>query len=331
MSNLGQIATAMGRARSKVAKNAVLDNHPIFAVMKKHGGIVYKDGGRDIVEEAATAQNSTVKFMGEKSQVSLADTDILDAANYDWMYMGGAVTQTRAEALKNRGVGKYLDLLALKYTVLEDSLMNLLHAALTLDGTTALYPNGLSNLVATTTTSGVVGGLNRATAGNEWIRNQSATTTTAVASATMDASNAKACADYAIDRTVRMMKTGVQCAIAGATHWAAFTQAFSAHQQIQNVSGTGKLGFDRIVYRGVEIYNGGGISYSALDQVSATRTYFLNVKPGGVNLVYMRGAEFDLLPQTQSADQAAISRMMFTMMNFIIGGLAKFNFVIYNG
>ena len=71
------------------------------------------------------------------------------------------------------------------------------------------------------------------------------------------------------------------------------------------------------------MYLGNGINYSGNTAMTLTRTYLLNVKPGGVNLVFHNKAEFDMLDPVSSADQAVLSRLMFTMSNMTIGGLAK--------
>lgn len=331
MSNLGQIVTSTGRARSKVLKDAVTDNHPLTKAMKEQKGIIRKGGGREIVEEAKMAQNSTVAFVGESGRVSLADTEIMDAATYDWTYLMGSATWTKSETLINRGEWEYINLIGSKFEVLEDSLQNLLHAAILGDATSTHYPNGLANLVSTTPTSGTVGGLDRSVTANSWIRNQAATTTTAVGDAEADASNIKRVFDYAIDKCLRASKVQHQIGFLGGDHWALANQAIQSHQIINDKTGTGEVGFDKIRYRGIDLYNGAGVSFSGLTQATATRSYFLCVKPGGVNLTYMKGAEFDLLDSVNSADQAVISRLMFTMLQMCIGGLAKLNFVVYDG
>lgn len=333
MANLGQDATAIGRARSKKLKNAVTDNHPILGAMKKSGGVKYKSSGRDIVEEAAMAQNSTAAFIGKKGTVSLDDQDIMDAAYYAWCYLAGTATWTIAEKLQNRGENEYINLIGAKYMVLEESLLNILHGSLVGDGTTALYTNGLGNLVPTTVNSGTVGGMDLSSADNAWFRSQSATTTTACGDATLDASNALRAYDYALNLTIREMKPQANICIAGSTHWPFVSQAFQSHYQIVNKPNAKALemGWDSFIYRGCEIFNGGGIVFSGQSQVTATTSFFICTKPGGVNLVYMKGAEFDLLDEVQAADQPAVSRMNFTMLNFIRGGLSKFNVALYNG
>ena len=79
--------------------------------------------------------------------------------------------------------------------------------------------------------------------------------------------------------------------------------------------------------RGIPMYFGAGINYSGASTLTATRSYLLCTKPGGVNLVFHKDAEFDMLEEIQSSDPAALSRLMFTMSTISIGGLAKFNWV----
>ncbi len=57
--------------------------------------------------------------------------------------------------------------------------------------------------------------------------------------------------------------------------------------------------------------------------MTATRTYGLNLKPGGVNLRFHKKAEFDMLEEIQSNDQAVLSKLMFTMAVMTVGALAK--------
>lgn len=331
MAGLGQTATASARARGRVLRDAVLDNHPIFNSMKEVGGIRRETGGRDVVEEAKMAQNSTVAFTGESGAVSLADTQIMDAAHFDWVYLMGTISWTRAEELQNRGDKRYVNLLGSKLEVLEDSLQNLLHSAAWGDGTTTFYPVGLAGLMSTTPTSGTVGGLDRSSASNAWFRNQAFTSTTAVADTAVDAGNALRFLDYGIDLGLKNSMPTTSIIIAGSTHWPFFNQAITAKQVINDTTSNGKAGFDYIYYRGRKIYNGGGLNYSGLSGGNATRTYFVNAKRGGVNLVYMNGGEFDVLDPVDSADQAVRSRLMFTMLAMTIGGLAKTCSVGYNG
>ena len=83
---LGQLVTVSGRARSRVLKDAVRDSHPLYKALEDNGGIRRIDGGRTIVEEAKSGQNSTVSWVGEAGTVSTTDQKVLDAAEFEWKY-----------------------------------------------------------------------------------------------------------------------------------------------------------------------------------------------------------------------------------------------------
>lgn len=328
---LGQLVTTTGRMRSRKLKDAVRDNHPFLALMDERKGIRREDGGRTVVEESKTGQNSTVDWVGESGAVSIADVKVLDAHEFDWKYQLGAVTWSLAERYKNSGGSdtKFIDVVGGKFEVLEDSMMNEFHDGCLSNGTGSggLQLNGLASLVSTTPTTGTVGGIDRSNANAAWSRNQKFDTSADWTDGTVDAGNAKRFLDKGINATTRGGRSMIDAFLAGQTHFEYITQAIQAIQVIQNENDIGKAGFQKLMYRGIPIYLGGGVNFSGASAVTATRTYGLCVKPGGVNLVYHSKAEFDMLDPVNSNDQAAISRLMFTMAAMTIGGLAKFNWV----
>jgi hypothetical protein len=332
---LGQLITTTGRARSRVLKDACRDNHPVYQAMEDHKGIRRIDGGRTIVEEAKSGQNSTVAWVGEAGSVSIADQKVLDAAEFEWKYQLGSVVWTLAERYKNSGGSdtKLIDVIAGKFEVLEDSMMNDFHAGMLSNGTGSggLQLQGLAALIAIAPTSGTVGGIDRSNANAAWFRNTGATSTTAVGAASNTSATILSFLDYFIDATIKGGKVQQQVGLLGATHWRLANQALQSRQQIVNVSGDGKGGFDRIFYRGIPLYLSGGINYSGATAQTATYTYLLNVTKGGVNLVFHEKAEFDMLEPVDSADQAAISRLMFTMAAMTVGAKAKLCAVGYDG
>lgn len=328
---LGQLATTTGRNISRKLKDAVKDATPLYKAMDENGGIRREDGGYEIVEEAKTAQNASVDWVGESGTASLLDNKIVDAAHFTWSYMLGSVVWTMAERLKNSGGSdtKLIDIVAAKYEVLEDTQMNKLHEGMLSAGTGSggLQLLGAAALVTTTPTVGTVGGIDRSNANAAWFRNQKFDTAADWADGAVDAGNVKRFLDELFDLTIRDSKIQAQLGFLGKTHWNFANQAFQAHQMITNVSDTGKVGFDKLVYRGIPLYFGGGINYSGYTAPTVTRSYVLNVKRGGLNLVFHKDAEFELLEPVNSADQAAVSRLMFTMCSMTIGGLAKFSVV----
>lgn len=328
---LGQLVTTTGRARSRKLKDAVTDNHPLLYAMKEVGGIRRIDGGRTVVEEAKTAQNSSVAWVGEAGAVSLADQKVLDASEFNWSYQLGSVVWTLAERYKNSGGSdtKFIDVVAGKFEVLEDTMSNYFHEGMLSNGTGTggLQLGGVAALVSTTPTTGTVGGIDRSNANAAWFRNQKFDTASDWSDGAVDAGNVKRFLDKGLNATTRNSKIQSTCGFLGQTHFEYLTSATQAIQVIGNQSDTAKVGFDKIVYRGVPMYFGGGVNYSGASAMTATRSYLFNFKPGGVNLVFHEKAEFDMLEPVEANDQAAISRLMFTMAAMTIGGLAKLNWV----
>jgi hypothetical protein len=328
---LGQLITTTGRARSRKLKDAVRDNHPLYAAMEQCGGIKTLDGGRTIVEEAKSGQNSSVDWVGESGTVAISDARVLDAAEFNWFYQLGAVTWSLAERYKNSGGSdtKLIDLIAGKFEVLEDSMMNEFHEAMLSSGTGSggLQMAGVAALVSTTPTTGTVGGIDRSSSNAVWFRNQKFNTASDWSDGAVDAGNVKRFLDKGLNACSRNSKIQTTCGFLGQTHFEYLTQAIQAIQVIQNNNGVAKAGFDSLVYRGVPMYFGAGVNYSGASAMTATRTYLFNCAPGGLNLVFHDKAKFDLLDPVESADQAAISRLMFTMSSMTIGALAKLNWV----
>lgn len=322
---LGQLVTATGRRRSKRAKDAVLDNLPVTKHMEAAGGVRRYSGGRTIVEEALADQNDTVNWVGASGSIALTENNVLDAAEFNWFYMLGAVTFSMAEKYQNEGPEQYIPLISSKFKVLESTQMNKFHEGVLSAGTAVggLQMAGLASHVSTTPTTGTVGGIDRSSANATWFRNSKFDTSGDWSDGAVDSGNVKRFIDKGLNATQRNSMNQVQLGLMGTTHWEALTSAIGAMQQIISDSETAKAGHNKIVYRGVPLYHSGGINYSGFTAQTATRTYLLNVEEGGFNVVFHKKAEFDMLEPVNASDQASVSRLMFTMASCTIGALAK--------
>jgi hypothetical protein len=233
---IGQAATLTGRLRSKKLKDAVSDAHPLYEAMQKEGGIVRAAGGRTILDEALSGQNTTVGWVGESGAVPINDVQVADSPEYDWKYQLGAVNWTLAEQYKNSGPEKYIDLITAKYEALEASMMNEFHEGMLSTGTGdgGLQLGGVGLLVSTTPTTGTVGGINRANANAAWFRNQAFNTATDWALGSVDETNVKKFLDRGINSTMRNSKSQIQLGFMGDTHWPAYTAVSQTTQIIMN-------------------------------------------------------------------------------------------------
>lgn len=322
---LGQLATLTGRYRSKKLKDAVRDANPLYKALEEHGGIKRVSGGRTYVDESLMGQNSSVAWVGEGGTVSLADQKAATAPEFVWKYQLASIVYTLAEQYQNSGEGKYIDLVSAKQDAAEGSCMNEFHEGMVSAGTGSggLQLNGVAQLVSTTPTTGTVGTIDRSSSDANWYRNQKFDTSGDWSDGSVDAGNALRFLDKLINLAMLNGIPQQQLMTAGSTHYEYISTALGAKQQVVNVSDVGKGGFDKLVYRSIPIYMGNGINYSGATAHTTTRTYALNVKPGGVNLVFHNRAEFDMLEPLQSENQAAISRLLFTMALMTIGAFAK--------
>jgi len=326
---IGQLATVSGRYRTKKLRDGMKDSTPFYQCMDKHGGISRIAGGRSVIQEGMTAQNGSASWVGEAGVVSLVDTKVLDAAEFDWKYQLGAVSWTLAEQYKNSGDGRLIDVIGGKFDVLEGTMMNLFHEGMLSNGTGygGQQLIGAATLCSTTPTSGSVGGIDRSLANAAWFRNQAFNSASDWSEGAVDAGNVKRFLDKGINATIKTGKTTVNMGLLGQTHFEALTAATQAIQIISNESKEADVGFAKLTYRGVPMYYGNGINYSGFTAHNLTRTYLFNTAPGGINLFFHNKAEFDMLDPFTSQDQAAKSRLMFTMAVMTIGALARTNWV----
>lgn len=324
-------AIAFQEIRSKRLADAVSDAHPLMAVLEDKGGMRTVSGGSSVIETARKSQNPNVGWKAEGSRVGLLDPSILGSAEYDWAYLMGAYSITHAEKLMNRG-NNYYDLQKSKQKTLEDTLANKFEegAQSTGTGDGGLQLDGLPALITTTPSSGTVGGLDRSSSDNAWIRNQKFDTGNDWALGSASATNMKRLLAKGIDLTQRKSKTKLSCYLLGQTFWEFANQFFEAVQGIENESSKGKLGFEYLMYRGVPIYQNDGLNFSGFSGGSDTRGYGLCLEEGGLNVVWQEGAKFKALPAQQSHDQVAFATLNFSMLAMVLGGLAKHNIVIFD-
>lgn len=326
---LGERITLYGRNRTKRLRNAVQDSIPVMKVLSDVSGIERAAGGRTVLDETLSGQNSTPSWVGEAGQVSLQNYRVADSPEYNWAYLLGSVGLTLAERYMNEGPGRMIEVYGAKQQALESSMKNIFAAGLLSSGTGAggLQIDGLAALLSTTPTSGTVGGIDRSSSNAAWFRNQKFDSANDWSLGSVDAGNVKKFFDKLINLTSIDGVPSLHALFAGQTHFEYATDALGAMQVLQNVDGTGKAGFQKLRYRGVDIYYGGGINYSGQSQLTATRTYGICGDKGGFNVVYHKNAEFDMLPQVDASDQAAFSRLMFVMATTRLGGYAQRNIV----
>lgn len=163
--NLGQTVTHAWEAIVKSnPEDNIFEDYWLFANLKSGSGFKTIDGGRKIDVPLEYATNTSFTSMSEMDPISTTRVDVFDTASFDWKMYGGSVVQSELEDAINQGSGAKFDLLAAKLANLKSSQEKELNEDLFGAGTDngGLVIGGLQLLVPATTTTGTVGGINRA-------------------------------------------------------------------------------------------------------------------------------------------------------------------------
>lgn len=159
---------------SDTLRDNVSNNIPLYAFMDDAGAIVEEDGGVYLLENLDFGDNATFKWFFGFEQLSTAPTEAFTSANFDWKEANCNVVFNAREVAQNSGRSKRHDLIKSKTVNAERTLRNNIGAAMFYIGTESDGKafGGLQYIIADDPTTGIVGGINRATVGNEFWRNQ---------------------------------------------------------------------------------------------------------------------------------------------------------------
>jgi hypothetical protein len=160
------LSTTLANYRKQLTDN-VFTARPLTYFLMDKGRIRMLDGGTKIVEPLIYGQNSTVASYSGYDTLSLTAQEGITAAEYDWKQYAVSIAISGIEEAKNNGEQAILNLLEAKVMQAEESLKEGFNQMFFGNGTgnSGKNWNGLGNLVSSV---GTVGGINRATSGNEF-------------------------------------------------------------------------------------------------------------------------------------------------------------------
>jgi hypothetical protein len=178
------LSTTLAKYRDQLTDN-VFTARPLTYFLTDKGRIRMIDGGTKIVEPLIYGQNSTVASYSGYDTIGLTAQTGITAAEFDWKQYAASIAISGIEEAKNNGDAAVLNLLEAKVMQAEESLREGFNTMFFGDGTgnSSKDWNGLGNLVEA---SGTVGGINRATAGNEYWRSYEENTAGALTLAQMN-------------------------------------------------------------------------------------------------------------------------------------------------
>lgn len=172
------LSTTLANYRDQLTDN-IFTARPLTYFLQDKGRIRMLNGGTKIVEPLIYAESSTVKSYSGYDSISLTAQTGITAAEYDWKQYAASIAISGIEEAKNNGEQEIINLLEAKIMQAEESMREGFNRMFYADGTgnSGKDWNGLGNIVEA---SGTVGGINRATTGNEYWRSYEENTATAL-------------------------------------------------------------------------------------------------------------------------------------------------------
>ncbi|MBP5615331.1 MAG: phage major capsid protein, partial [Alphaproteobacteria bacterium] len=156
----------------KMADN-ITKNNALLNRLSAKDKIRTIDGGSKILEELEYGQGDVVWYSGFDT-ISYTGPELFSAAEYALKLCAVPVAISGEDMLKNSGREQMISLFEKRIQNAEKTIANSIGVALYSDGTgsSGKEIGGLKLLIADAPTSGTVGGINRATSGNEFWRNK---------------------------------------------------------------------------------------------------------------------------------------------------------------
>jgi len=259
------LATTLESRTGKLADN-VTNNNALLYRLREKGNIRPLDGGSKIVEELEYGESDYTWYSGYDT-ISTTNPEIFSAAEYEWKFLAAPIGCSGEELLKNSGRERRIDLMEAKIKNAEKTLKNQMSVGIYSDGTgsSGKQLTGLKALVADSPTTGTVGGINRATSGNEFWRNYALNASAPLTNATIyDAMNKVflACS-RGIDKP--------DLIVASDDMYSIFEASLIPEQRFTN-SKMADAGFQNLKFKGTDVIYDGGMKGAC----PAKHMYFLN-------------------------------------------------------
>jgi len=258
------IATTLEHRSPEIADN-VTNNIALLLKLSEKGNVRPFSGGRIIYEPLSFAENTNGDWYSGYDTLAVGAQDVISAAEYSIKQYSVAVPVSGLEMLQNSSKEQVIDLVAGRIKVAKATMKNDLEVGLFSDGTGSGGKQlvGLDSLVASSPSTGTVGGINRAN--YSFWRNQ---TQDPASTPTADTIQAEMTALWA---SCTRGNDSPDLIIAGGTVWTTFMASLQDIQRVTD-SKMADAGFKAVSFMSAPVVLGGGIGGAA----SATTMYFLN-------------------------------------------------------
>lgn len=289
--NLSEIVTTTLRNRTGQLADNMSRNNALLARLNRRGRVKTFSGGRTIVQELNYANNQTFQWYSGYQVLNIAPSQTFTAAEYPIRQSACAVSISGLEELQNSGEEAIIDLLESRIENAEDTFMNGMSNGIYGDGTITGSVNGLQLLVATSPSSGVIGGIDR----SSWSFWQNiAYSGLTNGGAATSAANIQNYMDSLWVQLVRG-RDAPDLIVADNNYYKFYWQSLQAIQRISTENGSGEfgtLGYQTLKYNTADVVLDGGFQgfstdplpyetsagTSAVGGAPSNTMYFLNTK-----------------------------------------------------
>jgi hypothetical protein len=301
------IATTIQSRSGKLADNVTLNN-AVLDRLRKRGNVRPFSGGNVILEEIMyndSNTNNTNSYSGYET-LNIAPNSPISAAQFSIAQYASAVTISGLEMLQNSSKEAIIDLLEGRVQVAEGQLLNRIQTDIYGNGTGNGGKNltGLAAAVADSPSTGVYGGINRATW--DFWRNQAFSGVTD-GGAAVSAANIQA---YMTQLAIKLVRGNdkADMIVADNNYYSLYVNSLQAIQRVTSVE-EGAAGFASLKFYGggtsADVVLGGGIG----NQATANHMWFLNT-----NYLYFRPhTDRNFAPiggERQSVNQDAVVKLI---------------------
>lgn len=271
--NYNDLFTLSLESRTGSLADNVSKNNALLNRLRENGNIRQISGGSKILEELEYGEGDLTWYSGYEA-INYTPKQLFTAAEYSLKLCAVPVAVSGEDMLKNAGEEQVMNLMEKRIDNACKTMCNKMSAAVYSDGTgsSGKEIGGLALLVADAPETGTVGGINRATAGNEFWRNKSVTSSEVLTSSNilknMDSLYMQLCRGNERPDLI----------VAGTDIYTTFEEALTPLQRFSD----GKIadaGFMNLKYKNADVIYDGGQSGHCADN----KMYFLNT-----NYIYLR-------------------------------------------
>ncbi len=272
--NYDDVFTTTLESRIRSLADNVSKNNALLNRLQKKGKVRRVTGGSKILEELEYGEGDLVWYSGYDS-ITYTPKQLFTAAEFDLKLCAVPVAVSGEDMLKNAGAERVIDLFEKRIENAVKTMKNQMSKAVYGDGTgsSGKEIGGLAFLVADAPSTGTVGGINRATSGNEFWRNKSTTASAALTSETIRP---------AMDAMYLSLSRGTDkpdIIVAGDNMYSLYEQSLVNLQRFSDPK-IADAGFAVLRYKGADVVlDGGQGGYCPSDKMYFLNTDYIYLRP----------------------------------------------------